>query len=206
MKTEIRKKFIQNNPNVNPLLIDEYIKRFNQQKDQHKISGKDKDISTWTKYDSFLDFVKFVERIEATESKKTIKKSKKLKSIKVIDTDKLTVIIPLSTDASCYYGKHTSWCTNSRSSNDFYSYFKNGFTLFYVIVHGKDFDSKYAANYSYANYSYGGMPNFYDESDDIISEDDFEEATGLNSSDIEHFYHKHAEEIIQARADITDED
>jgi hypothetical protein len=51
----------------------------------------------------------------------------------VYENDQFTVVAPLTTEASCYYGAGTKWCTASSADNThFNNYMKDG-KLFYIL-------------------------------------------------------------------------
>lgn len=51
----------------------------------------------------------------------------------VFENDQFTVVAPLTTTASCYYGAGTKWCTSSSADNThFNNYMKDG-KLFYIL-------------------------------------------------------------------------
>ncbi len=51
----------------------------------------------------------------------------------VFENDQFTVVAPLTTSASCYYGAGTKWCTASSADNThFNNYMKDG-KLFYIL-------------------------------------------------------------------------
>jgi hypothetical protein len=58
---------------------------------------------------------------------------KDLSSITIFENDQFTVVAPLTTTASCYYGAGTKWCTASSADNThFNNYMKDG-KLFYIL-------------------------------------------------------------------------
>jgi hypothetical protein len=51
----------------------------------------------------------------------------------VYEDDKFTVVAPLTTQASCYYGAGTKWCTASSADNTHFKNYMNDGKLFYFI-------------------------------------------------------------------------
>ena len=102
--------------------VNQYIDSFKQLAKKGIVTGQEKDIGYWIKqgWDGFKEFVNNKSQ-EKTQSQ--VKKFKKKDAIIAHDDDKKMVVIPLSKDASCFYGKNTKWCTSStESENLFYEY------------------------------------------------------------------------------------
>jgi len=51
----------------------------------------------------------------------------------VYEDEKFTVVAPLTTKASCYYGAGTKWCTSSSADNTHFNNYMNEGKLFYFI-------------------------------------------------------------------------
>ena len=176
--------------------VDKYIEIFKKLAQKNIIKGSDKDIGKWIK-SGWQEFKTFVDNKSIEKTNTEVKKSKKKDSITVYEDDDKMIVIPLSKDASCYYGKNTKWCTAaSRSGNMFVQYFySDGVTLFYILSKG---GKKYAA-------SYRGIPNsfeLFDDEDKLISKEEFENTTKVKLSDIEKYYKKYYE-IIENHRNIN---
>jgi len=65
-------------------------------------------------------------------SKAEMKRIQKGGSHKLYEDEQYLVVAPITTEASCYYGQGTKWCTSSKRQNQFENYIEDG-TLFYVI-------------------------------------------------------------------------
>jgi hypothetical protein len=75
------------------------------------------------------DYLKALKRFEEKEATKKTKKD----DVEVLyNQDGLLIIKPLSTAASCLYGKTTKWCTAATYQNQFQNYSQKG-DLYYVI-------------------------------------------------------------------------
>ena len=80
----------------------------------------------------------FLESITPRQTRSEIKQGAE----KVYEDEEWVIIVPHTEEASCIYGKGTTWCTAATSSqNRFDSYNKKG-TL-YIIINRKDPDEKY---------------------------------------------------------------
>jgi len=93
---------------------------------------KNKDIYSYKNIEAVYDEVK---KHEDVKTKGEIEKTVKKEGTKVIlDNDKVTIVQPVSREASCFYGKGTKWCTAGDVYNYFNSYFwEKGVNLYYVL-------------------------------------------------------------------------
>lgn len=106
-------------------------------------------------------------------------------SEKLYEDERHLIVVPKTTEASCYYGQGTKWCTAAKKNNQFENYSQDG-VLFYIIdktnpsrdENGHDF-SKLALYIPYdiiENYS--GRLNYldhydielYDATDDLLED------------------------------------
>ena len=80
-----------------------------------------------------------------TTSKTDIRKSDKKDAKVILDNDKFFIVRPESTEASCYYGKGTKWCTAGISNNQFNNYrIKNKVTIYYIFDKLKKEDPRWS--------------------------------------------------------------
>jgi len=116
------------------------------------INEYSKDVST--KYmDTFTsEYNNLLTKVREREEEKRAKKQVEV----LYDKDNLLIIKPLSTTASCYYGKTTKWCTSAiGGKNQFQNYAYRG-DLYYVI------DKNYPERYN----NLGKFAVFYDKTND----------------------------------------
>lgn len=114
-----------------------YLEKFDILKKNRKLSGADADIN---RYKSFKELFEKIatfkkEDFESGKSKrKDIAKEMQKQAEVFLDNPKYTVIVPLTQEASCYYGQNTKWCTASTQSDNVYnSYTKDGQKLFIIV-------------------------------------------------------------------------
>ena len=150
----------------------EIISKYQELVDKNQVHGSERNIDYWRKqgWDLFKVFVTG----QSSKATKTSIKRKKApgKSIVVSEDKEWLIVIPIDKDASCYHGKHTSWCTAIPQSHHFQDYVSKGILLIYCL---REDGSKWAIA-SYPNGEY----ELFNQEDDTISQDDFEYDTGLD--------------------------
>lgn len=176
--------------------VAEYINKFKDLAKRDIIKADDKDIGKWIK-GGWEQFSKFVDSHSETKSKREQSKEDKSDSIVVHEDSDKMVVIPLSVDASCYYGKQTQWCTAATSStNHFTDYFgQKEITLFYILR--KD-GAKFAVAYSHGVNSFEA----FDDEDASIDMEDIEEETGVTEDDIRKWYTDNSTGIEASREEV----
>jgi len=120
----------------------DYIDTFKELSSKNIIADRNKDIGYWIKrgWHSFKDFV--------DENKTKFTKTDIKKRRAVMDSDEIiieqsenrTIVIPLTMNAACKWGKHTDWCISAvKEENDFFMYlaFDKAVSIVFVT---KDFD------------------------------------------------------------------
>ncbi len=65
-------------------------------------------------------------------SKAEMKRIQKEGSVKLYEDERHLVVVPKTTEGSCYYGQGTRWCTAAKKNNQFQNYSQSG-VLFYII-------------------------------------------------------------------------
>ena len=173
--------------------VNQYLDTFKQLSKKGIINGQEKDIGYWIQQ-GWYEFKEFVDSKSKEKTKSEVKKSKKKDAIIAYDTDDKMVVIPLTKDASCFYGKNTKWCTAAtESENNFVEYFYiNKIILIYVFM--KETGEKYAVAYSQHKDEF----EFFDEMDKRSSKNDFQDQTNLTVSKIKSWINKHQETIDNA--------
>jgi len=92
---------------------------------QQRLKGQEKDISHWIRQ-GWLSFKNFVDTQQQEASRKQqLKVIKKKGAIKLVDTDEISIILPLNPESACKYGANTKWCiassiTADPNSSDYY--------------------------------------------------------------------------------------
>lgn len=173
--------------------VEKYIDRFKQLAQKNIIKGVDKDIGKWIK-SGWGDFKNFIDSKAQEKSNTDIKKSKKTDSITVYEDEDKMIVIPLSKDASCYYGKSTRWCTAAdQSDNKFNSYFyDHKVVLFYILFKNGD---KYAVAYNPEKELF----EYFNSMDASLSYSEFYKLTSVSNDDIISLYMKNKKYIDQAQ-------
>jgi hypothetical protein len=146
---------------------------------KNQFQGQERNIDFWRKQ----GWEAFAQRVQMTLSQptKTQIKRKQIvgKSIFVNETDTWLIVVPLDKDASCFYGKNTSWCTTVPTASQFENYFYDrSIMLIYCI--NKETGSKWAIA------SHVGVNDIemFDQGDNPISGGAFQSATGLDPIEI----------------------
>ena len=87
----------------------------------------------------------FLEDVRVARNKISASQAKKLKKegIKIYEDNKWVVVIPLSHEASCYYGAETKWCTATKDQDSYYNQYKKNGELYYVINKKSDKSNKF---------------------------------------------------------------
>lgn len=176
---EVAQKFIS--AGNDPSQVKNSIKYFKELVSRNQITDiNEKNIDWWGKSHSFEEFYKFVDALSNTKSKTQEKRHKIVgKSITLLENDEWLVVIPLDKDASCFYGKNSSWCTTKPDATYYENYFyKRGIVLIYCI--NKNTNSKWAI--AFHNDVEGA--EYFTQTDTSISERDFNTETGLNAKDL----------------------
>jgi hypothetical protein len=92
--------------------------------------GPNLQIKDINQYKTFAELYSAIEEYE-TRIRRTVKSIEGADI--VFENDQFTVVAPLTTAASCYYGAGTKWCTASSADNThFNNYMKDG-KLFYIL-------------------------------------------------------------------------
>ncbi|ASV44060.1 hypothetical protein PBI_SCTP2_45 [Salicola phage SCTP-2] len=176
--------------------VKQYLDTFKQLAKKGTVSGQEKDIGYWIKQ-GWNSFKEFVDSKSQEKSKSEVKKSKKKDSIIAHEDNEKMVVIPLTKDASCYYGKNTKWCTSGNENNKFneYFYLKN-IVLFYVYM--KTNNEKFAAVYSKMLNKF----EYFNNMDEGIDESQFKKQTDITTDELYIWYNEN-EEKIESMRDIN---
>ena len=114
----------------------------------------------------------------------------------VYEDDKFTVVAPLTTQASCYYGAGTKWCTASSADNTHFTNYMNDGKLFYFIDKTKPTSDKF---YKVAMLKkFEGDNSFFDAPDQKFTKGwilDTKEFEKINQAITSYMNSKYAEKI-----------
>lgn len=127
----------------------------------HKFKGKitTKDINQYKTLQQLFAVVKpFMEEPNQASSKSEEIRRIKEDAKKVYEDEDWLVIVPLTQEASCYYGKGTQWCTAATSSNNMFDEYNQRGSLYINI--NKKTHKKYQFHFE--------TNSFMDEHDDHI--------------------------------------
>lgn len=161
-----KQKFSQEAPESE---VKEYLDKFKQLAQKNLI---DKDISKWIPK-GWEAFKNEIDNNKDQASKTQIKRKKAAgKSITLEENDKWLIVVPLDKDASCFHGKNTDWCTTKPNDSYFETYFYKGRVILIYFIRKTD-GAKWAI-------ALNDDPTFFDENDNSINQDTFQQDTGLN--------------------------
>ena len=164
--------------------VKKYMMAYKDLVNRNQVQGDERNIDWWGKQ-GWKEFKKFVDAISTRKSKSQKKKNRDAgKSITLEETDKWLIVVPLDKDASCFYGRGSSWCTASKSDNYFNQYFiGDGTILIYFIL--KDNANKWAIAVGEDDGSFDGEEVYFDRKyfdieDNDIYPQEFAKQTGLD--------------------------
>lgn len=92
--------------------------------------GPNLQIKDINQYKTFAELYSAIEQYE-TRIRRTVKSIEGADI--VYEDDQFTVVAPLTTAASCYYGAGTKWCTASSADNTHFNNYMNDGKLFYIL-------------------------------------------------------------------------
>lgn len=122
-------------------------------KDNIKVFHEKQNIPNAFRYKDLNDYIRkgdkkswpidFIDDVKAARNMLSASQAKKIKKqgVKLYDDDRWLVVIPLTHDASCYYGAGTRWCTTTKNNASYYNRYKESGELYYII--DKKGDEKY---------------------------------------------------------------
>jgi len=157
------------------------------------LEPKERDINQYKHSSDVYDIVqRFAASGENTESGKSkARQAKKGSEVYYKDND-LTVIIPKTEEAACYYGKGTRWCTSGEDDNAFDEYNERG-PLYIIIT--KD-NEKFQFHFE--------SEQFMDAKDDSVELDDLTKSYPVLKKVFSKQAHKHV--IPELMVNPSDED
>jgi lambda repressor-like predicted transcriptional regulator len=175
----VKQKFISSGESEEE--IDNYLNRFKILSANQRLSGDEKNIDMWGKK-PFEDLKKFIIDTESTITKSGKKKDPGI-SIDITTPKQQAagwrIIIPLNKQASCFEGRGTDWCVSKESQTYFEEYFiQKNITLIYCL------DTNKKQKWAIVIYPDNIPTEFFDINDDSLTEEEFENKTGLNVKEI----------------------
>ena len=132
-------------------------------KDNIKVFHEKQNIPNAFRYKDLNDYIRkghkkawpldFIDDVKAARNMLSASQAKKIKKqgVKLYNDDRWLIIIPLTHDASCYYGGGTRWCTTTKNNDSYYNRYKESGELYYIIDKKGDKDDdlhKVALNFS----------------------------------------------------------
>jgi len=143
-----------------------------------------KDLNSWTDIETLesdIDTAKSAAMRAKKEKEDKGKASKQAKSESdvIYDDEEFTVIRPLSTHASCYYGVGTEWCISAKNSQNYFESYTNEGKVFYFVIDKtrKPYDPRSDDNDPLSKVAWVGngeglFEEWYDAEDNSISYDE----------------------------------
>ena len=180
---------------ADPTKITNAIASFKEIVNKNQVKGDERNIDWWGKNKSFDEFNNFVNSVDLSRTKTQVTRKKVVgKSINLIDNDEWLVVIPLDKDASCFYGKNSSWCTSKTNQTYFEEYFGKGITLIYCLNKKTGGMWAIAAAPDLTN-----KMELFDRTDSSLTKVEFKQQTGMNPTQLVALSTKHKKSIEDER-------
>jgi predicted DNA binding CopG/RHH family protein len=184
---------------ADPETVKATIDQFKELVNRNRVSGAERNIDYWRKQ-GWEAFAGAVKRYVAAPSKREVKTRARVgQSANLIENDNWLVVLPMDKDASCFYGKDTAWCTTKANLEYFESYFYNKeITLIYCL------NKKTGGKWAIAAHTKVSEIECFDQQDNSIKPDVFEQETGLNPHDlVTEAHEKYGDRANDARVEYT---
>ena len=153
------------------------------------LEGSQRDISGFKNLDDLYNVLLGAKQKQAAkQAEKDKKKAAKSGARIIFEKDKVSVIRPETTEASCLFGKGTQWCISAERSNNYFdSYSKKGKSFYFFFFPGHSQGRK-ADKIALVLDPDGRVDSVYDSQDTPISLDSLEFAwDGYSASDLPDF-------------------
>lgn len=171
---EVKQKFISAGTPIDD--VSKVLSSFKDLVDRNQVKGDERNIDWWGKK-SFDEFKSFVDDKVREKSKTQIKRKKITgKSINLIDNEDWLVVIPLDKDASCFYGKHSDWCTTKANQAYFEKYFYDKDVILIYCL-----NKKTGGMWAISAQKDLDETELFDKNDKSINKEEFKNQTGLDS-------------------------
>jgi len=127
-----------------PELTDK-IEKFHKWNQRLPKFGFSKDLNSYKDFESLRDAISKVEEEDTQATKRAEEKKAALSEAEVIDdTEDYFIVRPMSTQASCFFGRSTQWCISATQSNNYFdSYTSEGKMFYFVFLKHVDPTNKY---------------------------------------------------------------
>jgi len=93
-----------------------------------QLPPRERDINAHKSFEQLIDRLEMI-----PASKSELRREAKKGSKKIFDDGRYLVVKPQTEEASCYYGKGTTWCISGEEDNHFNRYKAQGATFYFVI-------------------------------------------------------------------------
>lgn len=170
---------------INNIEVKDTIARFRELVNRGRIVGVERDINYWRCNKDYASFLYYVNRIYTDKSKRELKKLAKSNSIRIVENELAFAVIPLTYEASCYYGYNTKWCISTSKSHSLFDGYFNADTtrtLVFFIVKGST--EKFATPYNPKRLD----KEYYNTLDKRVEYDVIERATNISLSELDAGY------------------
>lgn len=194
---EANAEFIQLAPE--PMVADT-IARYRDLVNRNQVQGQERNIDYWRKQ-GWDQFRVFVDKKGSEASKTQVKRKKAVgNSIFLREDEQWLLVIPLDKNASCFYGKNSSWCTTKPEHSYFEQYFfRHDVILVYCL------NKQTGGMFAIAGHPRleGGL-EIFDQQDNPMNEARFKQVTGLDPQQIiQEAITKYSPQITAAKGPYT---
>jgi len=171
---EVQQKFSQE---ADPTKVAAAFDVFKKLVSANRIAGQERNIDWWGNQ-GWAAFIEYVTAIDERPSSSEQKMRKNKGTSHVIEESAdWFIVVPLDKDASCFYGKKSSWCTTKPTQAHFESYFRSkAITLVYF------FRQSDGAMWAMAVYP-DKRAEYFDQADKSLDVIEFNKQTGLDSNE-----------------------
>jgi hypothetical protein len=174
---EATTEFSQYNPNH---MVNDAIARYKDLVNRNQVQGTERNIDFWRKQ-GWEAFKKFVDTKGSEAGKTQIKRSKVVgKSITLQEDNNWLIVIPLDKNASCFYGKNSSWCTAKLTQSHFENYFYRRDIILIYCLH-KQSGKMYAIA---GHHQQLDNLELFNQNDDQMTSSAFKQETGLDPTQL----------------------
>ena len=159
-----------------PELTDK-IEKFHKWNQRLPKFGFSKDLNSYKDFESLRNTINKLEEEDTQATKRAEEKKAALSEAEVIDdTEDYFIVRPLSTQASCFFGKGTRWCISAdQSQNYFDSYTSEGKMFYFVFLKHVDSTNKYKKLAFVLDNEYD-LESVFDAEDSELDSGEIEEA------------------------------
>ena len=159
-----------------PELTDK-IEKFHKWNQRLPRFGFSKDINSYKDFESLRNAINKLEEEDTQATKRAEEKRAAFSEAEVIDdTEDYFIVRPMSTQASCFFGRSTQWCISATQSNNYFdSYTSEGKMFYFVFLKHVDPTNKYKKLAFVLDSDYD-FESAFDAEDTELDEGEIEEA------------------------------